>query len=135
VIGAVYTDYGNTDRVTAAAFELRDLIPKIIDDAIDLLDHRFGQHFYLDTDLHGCDGTTGHQISGIDDWSLARNNLPEGPIAAPGSDATAFVLYVEDAVFPVHHSVDQFWRSVDRYEVFVQMHRYEIALIRRAMLV
>jgi len=107
VVGAVDADNSNTDWVTAPALELCDLVAKIVDNAINLLDHRFGKYFDLDADLYGRDRTPGNHISGINNGCLARNDLPEGSVATPGSHTPPLILHVQNAVFAVRYGVDQ----------------------------
>lgn len=52
VRGAVDSNDSNADWITPAASELYDLISQVVDHAIDLFDHRFGQYFDFDADFY-----------------------------------------------------------------------------------
>ncbi len=92
------SDDGNANRISAAASELDHLIPKIIDYAIDLLDHSLREYLHLNANLNRGDWSSPNLIAGIEDCSLAGNNLAKCSIAAASSDASASILNIQYAV-------------------------------------
>ncbi len=129
----VNTDDRNANRVATAALELNNLIAKIIDYPINLLDHRFRQDLHFESDFNSGNRTTGNQVAVIRDRRLARDQLTERPIAPPGSHAAPLVLDIQDSVLPDENGLDQLRGTLDADEVFVQVHRNEITLARIAM--
>ena len=63
-----------------------------------------------------------------------ESKIPEGPIAAPRFDALAAVPGVQRPA-ALSNPSQQFLRLAKRDQVFVEVHRNEIALTRIAMLV
>ena len=62
-LGEVDSDERNTNWIAAASFELIDLIHQIVNDPIDLFDHRFCEDLRFRTDLNGRDRAARHQHS------------------------------------------------------------------------
>ena len=96
-IGSIHSDDANTNRISPALSEFDDLVSQIIDHPIDLLDHRFRQDFYLDSDLHRRDHSPRHAISVIDDRSFTGYNLPERPISPASLHTMPFIRDIQYA--------------------------------------
>src|SRR5260370_34439959 len=92
--GLVDPDHGDTNRMSAATFNLDDLIAEIVYHPIDLLNHRLRQHLHFNTDFDGSYRSSGHKVARIGDGSLTRDDFAEGSIAAPGRNAAPLVLDV-----------------------------------------
>ena len=122
-------DDGHADRPSATPFELDYLIAKIVDHAINLLDHGLGQHLHLDADLHGRNRPSTNEIARIRQGGFTRNDFPKRAVAATRFNATPLVLDIQDAVPPVDGSLPQLRRAIDLNQVFVEMHCYEVALV------
>jgi hypothetical protein len=82
------------------------LIPKVIDNAVYLFDHRFGKNLNLNPDLNRCDGAPADSITGLDNWRLPGYDLSKRGIAPPCADAPAPILDVQHAVSAVQHRVN-----------------------------
>ncbi|HLI83329.1 MAG TPA: hypothetical protein VKV17_05390 [Bryobacteraceae bacterium] len=131
----IYADDRDANGTASAAPELGDLVAKVVDHAIDLLDHCLGQHLHFDTDFHRCDGPASHQVARIHDRSFPRNYFAECAVPAARFNSPALVLYIQNAVLALQGSFFQFLRAADGDQVLVQVHRDKIALARIAMLV
>jgi hypothetical protein len=92
--GVVDSDNPNTDRIATATPELIYLIAEIVDHAIYLLNHGLRQDLYLNPDFDSGYRAAGHQITGVSNGALPRNNFAERSVATPGGYATALVLNV-----------------------------------------
>jgi hypothetical protein len=106
VIGAIDSNHGNADRTSPASFELNHLVPKVVDHAVDLLDH-CRQDFDLDTDFDGSDRASRHQVARVADGRLAWDDLAKGPVAPPRGNAAPLILSVQNALLAVDCRVDQ----------------------------
>lgn len=103
----------NADWMAAAASELNDLIPQVVDHAVDLFDHCLGKDLYFYADFDCCDRASGNLIAGMNDGRLSGYELAKCGVTTPRSNASALVLCVENPVFSLDHRFDQFWRTVD----------------------
>ncbi len=121
--------------MSASALELNHLIAEIINHAVDLLDHRLREDLHFNADFDRSDWASGNQIAGVSASGLSWNNLAKGPISAPGRHAASFILDIEYAIPSIDRSLDQFGRAIDGDQIFIQMHRDVVALVRRAVLV
>jgi hypothetical protein len=92
LLGEVNSDEGDADWIAAAAFELRYLIIQVVNDAIDLLDHRFGENLCFRTDLDRCHWTACDEHSLFDHCYCRRNQLAKCPIATSRRLASHYVL-------------------------------------------
>jgi hypothetical protein len=135
VIGMIDPNDSNANRVTAATLELDNLIPQVIDDAIDLLNHGLGQHLHLDPDLHGRYRTPRHEVTRIRDRRLAGNDFSECSVATSRSNTMSLVLRVQNTVLAIDHGISELRRAIDGNKIFVKMCCYEVALSRGAVLV
>ena len=100
--GSVDSDDCDADRIAPTALELGSLVPKIVDHSVNLLDHRFCQNLYFNSDFNGGDGTSSHNEAGIETRCLSGYNLAEGSIAAPGSYPSSPILEVDNPVTLCH---------------------------------
>jgi len=90
----INTDNTNTNRISPTVFELNDLIAKIVDYPVDLLDHRFGQYFYLYSDFHCGDGAPAHQIVTVANRIFAGDDLAKSPISTARRHAAPPILNI-----------------------------------------
>jgi hypothetical protein len=136
VVGKDRSPYdGNADRVASSAVELHNLVSKITDYPVNLLDHRLRENLHCDADFNRCYRSACNEIAIVNDRDLAWDDLSERAISAPGGNSMAPVLDVENPVFPIDDGRDQLGRAANADEVFVEVHRDEVTLIRTAMLV
>ena len=112
-----------------SAPELDYLVSQIIDHAIDLLDHGLRKDFYFDANLHRGDWTPPDLVTGIEDWCLTRNYLAKCSVAAASVHTPTSILNVQYTILTKDDGVNQLRRSANRDEIFVKMHRHEVALI------
>jgi len=99
-LSSIDTNYGDTNRASTPNLEFDYLMTKIVLDAVNLLNHRLREYFHFDTDLNSGYWPSGDEVAGIGYGSLAGNYLTESPISATRRNATALVLYIQNAVFP-----------------------------------
>ncbi len=95
-IGTVDAHNSDGDWVSSAAFELRHLVPKIIDDTVDLLNHRFRQDFHFRADLHSRDLTPPDREARLRDRMLSGNEFAKCPVSSPCSNSSANISKVDD---------------------------------------
>ena len=131
--GLVDADDRNADRVPASVLELHYLVPKIVDHPVNLLNHCLRQDLHLHADLDGGDWASRHRVAGVDDRSLAGNDFAKRPIATPGGDTTALILDAQNPIPAGGGRLDQSRRAIHADQVFVEVHRNEVALSRITM--
>jgi hypothetical protein len=56
-------------------------------------------------------------------------------VSPPGSNASTSILCVQNTVLALHNRFNQLWGAVNGDKVFVEMHRHEVALDGRPVLV
>ena len=127
-------DDSDADRLAPANSKLRYLISKIINHTIDLLNHRLRQNLYLRAYFDRCDLTSPYGKTSFENCFLAGNYLPEGSVTPPRFDSPAAISDI-DYTFSTLDTANQFRRAPDSNQIFVEMGRNAIALVRRAMLI
>ncbi len=123
------------DRMSASPTKLDDLVPKIIDHPIDLLDHGFREYLHLDANLNGCDWSSSNLIAAIKDWCFAWDNFAKRSITAASDDAAASILNVQYAILASDNCFNKPGRPVNCDQIFIKVHRHEVALVGRSMFV
>jgi hypothetical protein len=124
----VHPDYGHTDGIPAATPKLHHLVAQIVDYTIDLLDHGFGEDFHFHANLDRVDWPARDEVASVYDWVFAGDDFAECPVSPARRDAAPLVLDVEDGLLPANNSLDQLGGTMDCDQVFIEMHRDEIAL-------
>src|SRR5258706_7851896 len=109
----------DADRMSSATFESRDLVPKIVNHAVDLFDHGLRQDLDLNADFNRRDRTASDRISRIENCRLTGNNLAERPVASPGLNTASPVLDVQNTIL-ASHSFQQLGRTFDCDQIFKQ---------------
>lgn len=125
----------NADRMPASSPELDHLILEVVDHAIDLFDHRLREYLHLHADFDCRYGSPPNEVTWVEDCDLARNDLAKSSVPTTSLNTPAPILNIQYAIFPLENGIRKFGRPLYGEQVFVEMHRDEIALIRRAMLV
>ena len=121
--------------MSASSAELDDLVPQIIDHPIDLLDHGLREYLHFDANLNCRDWSSSNLIAAIEDWCFAWDNLAKRPITAPSDDAAASILNVHYAILATFDRFNEPGRPLNCDEIFIEVHRHEVALIGRSMFV
>jgi hypothetical protein len=94
VIGMIYTDNANRNRIVPSPSKFHYLIPQVINHTVDLLDHRLGKNFHFDPNLDRSDNSPGNAKALIKDRSFPGNDFSKGTVSASGSDAMPSILDV-----------------------------------------
>jgi hypothetical protein len=123
------------DRIPAATSELDYLVSQIVDHTINLLDHGLRKYFYLYANLHSGDWTSSDLIASIEDRDLSRNDLAKCPVTSASVYTPTSILNVQRTIFTKYGCVNKLRRSSNGDQIFVKMHRHEVALIRGPMFV
>ena len=113
-LGLIDTDDRNANRIPSAMPELNDLVPKIIDHTVDLLDHRLCEDLHLDADFYGCYRSSCHEVTGISDRRLAWDDFPERSIAPPSRDTVNSLLFSNVRFSILIGSITMDWRQNGR---------------------
>jgi hypothetical protein len=129
VLSVVHAYNGNTDWVTSAALELCNLLLKIANNAIDLLNHRFGENLYLGTYFNGGNFPSGYLIARINNRLLIWYNFPECAIASTRPYSLPFILGVYYPVFRFDMTLE-LRRAIQCNKIFVEMHGNKVAKAR-----
>ena len=108
----------DTDWIPATSFEVIDLLAKIADHSVNLLNHRFGENLHLHADFHGCDRPSRDGKSGVGDRSFAGDYFSECPVAPTRFNSPSAVLPVENTSLCVYRRI-QLWRPMDVSKILV----------------
>jgi hypothetical protein len=93
----IYPNNSYANWTSATFLEFHDLVPQIINHAVYLLDHRLRQDLHLDTDFNCSYSAPRNPIALVNESRLARDNLSERPVPAPGLHTVSFVCNVQHA--------------------------------------
>jgi len=85
----------HANRVPATS-EVFYLFTEIANDPINLLDHRLGQNFDLDTYLNSRNGTPRDRVSRIRDRTLTWYYFPEGSVSSSRFNSSGSILNIEN---------------------------------------
>lgn len=108
-------------------FELGDLPSQVVDDAINLPDHRLLNDLYFNADFDCGYRPALYGVSRLHDRRDIRNDLTETSVTATRLHALAHVLNVQNRQALVY-AADVLARSAEVVEVFVELSRYVVAL-------
>src|SRR5271166_1109657 len=103
----IHANYGSPNWIPATALELNHLVSKVVDHAIDLLDHRLRKDFNFNPDFDSSYWPARHHITGVRDGRLAGDDFTERPVATPGFNAAALILNVQHPVLPMDRIINQ----------------------------
>ncbi len=110
----------NTYGLISAKLELRSLIAKVINHAVDLLYHCFGKNLYFCADFNCCYLCAPYRESRSKNGGFAGDDFSEGAIATSCVYASAAIGKVDNP-FPVPDTRDQFRRTINRNKVLIQL--------------
>ena len=99
------------------------MIPKVVDNPIDLFDHGLGQHLYFHSNLDCSDRAARYQISSIQDCLFSWDDLAESAVTTASFHTLALVLHIQHALSQPY-AFGQCFGTVNGQEVFVQLHGY-----------
>lgn len=89
-------DDSHRQRGSAAFSKLNDLIAQVVDDPIDLFDHRLRQYFNLYTNFESGNGSPCNGEPWLDHRNLTGDDFPEGAIAASGLNSVGPVADIHN---------------------------------------
>ncbi len=125
----IYSHNADTDGDPPAALELRDLIAKIVNHAVNLFYHRLRKYFHFHTDLYRCNRPPRHYEPTLNNCSLTGNNFAKRAVAPPRLYSPSTILQIDHAVLSFDRR-NQLRRPINCNKVFIEMYSDEIPLVR-----
>jgi hypothetical protein len=127
-LGVIHSNDANADRLRGAraTLELLDLLHEVSDDAIDLLDHGLGEDLDLNADFDSGNLAASDIEARVLNRRDAWDEFAKRAITPARLDAPPTILNIEHALARFN-ALGQESRLRDRAEVFIQVHRDEIA--------
>lgn len=92
MISSVDADNADANGIASCTAKLSDLLHKITNDPIDLLDHRLGQDFHFGANLNGGNRAASYDKTGRTNASFVRDDFAEGAIASSCFDPWSLLL-------------------------------------------